>query len=200
MHWLEEWRMNYRHRNGTTGISREEFAAMVRKRGVGCSEVLIAILERHEKGITHPGIAEKIIDVVGGTQEQYDSIVHEIHRGKRPMKKRRRRQEPEREKMLKPQPLSFGTIPPNARMVVKLDAYGNELERYASINEAAVDIQCSAASVHKRCHRRIANEIEFNNYGCTFRFADEWDSMNPQQRADDMRSAEKQNKEDKCKE
>lgn len=143
MHWLEEWRLNYRRKDGSVGMSREELAAKVRKRGVGCSEDLNAILERREKAVTHPRIADKIIDVVGGTQEQFDSIVAEIHRGKR-HGRRRERQEAN--------PFN-GSL--TRKPVVRLDASGNVLDRYASAAEAAKDMECTPGAIQKRCAPRI---------------------------------------------
>lgn len=188
MHWLEEWRLSYTHKNGLRGMTREDLAARVRKRGVPCSEDIIAILERQPKGVTHPKIADKIVEITGGTQEHYDSIVAEIHRGKRPTRRRRTMRTYDAEK--KPQPIPAGCLPANSKTVVQLDASGCELERYESAAEAARQMECSSSTIQKRCARMLGETAnEFLPHGCTFRYAAEWDAMTADQRAEDMRRA-----------
>lgn len=184
MHWLKEWRLNYVHKDGRKGMSRLELACKVRNHNTGCSETLIAILEGG--GITHPGIADRIAAVTGATQEQRDSIVHKRHRGKWAPKKIKQYSDFSSEGK-KPQPMTPGYAPVNAREVVQIDKHGFEIGRFDSMSIAAANAGCSLTTVRNRCIRAMSRGTnEFYFYGCTFRFADEWDKMNLEQRRADL--------------
>lgn len=167
--WIEEYRRK-------SGISRAELARQVRRRGVGCSPKLIEILELGGKTI--PQIADRIALVCGATDEQYDEIVLDKHKGKR-ARRRRRPTEP------KPKP-----IPASAIAVVAMDEMGREIERYDSIGLAALKADVAPENVRKRCnHEMLGNEYKLA--GHTWRFAREYDAMNTAQRICDALEAAK---------
>ena len=178
MHWLTKWRREYRRKDGRTGISKEELAKMVRNRDTGCSAVLIGIVENG--GITHPEIARRIAKVTGATTEQYNSMVHKMHHGGYVPSAPRKAAEFKS----KPQPLTPGVIPENAREVVCIDVAGNVIARYPSLAEAARSQKCSIGAVTNRCCCKISKHTsEFKLLDrITFRFADEWDSLSREER------------------
>lgn len=181
MHWLEEFRRNYRKKNGCLGITEEELAHLIATRNTGCSKKLIEILEAG--GITHPAIADRIAAFTGATQEQRDSLVHKKHRGKK-FSGKKKKQNPQAF-TIKPM-----IMPANARTVVQISESGMELQRFESINMAAREVKCSSAAVHRRCHGDTwINFDEFASFGCTFRFADEWDAMDAEERIKCIRAA-----------
>ena len=192
MHWIKAWRMQHLNERGLP-TSRLELARMIRKRPepgkpeteIGRSENLIAILEGG--GITHPEIANRIAEVLGATQEQRDSIVHKMHRGKwQPPQKRKRKEELAQGKKL--QPMMLDIEPDNARMVARISIGGFETGRFISMMDAAKATGCSTMIVHNRCARKLRPTTdEFNPSGYTFRFADEWDAMTPEERLADIR-------------
>lgn len=77
---------------------------------------------------------------------------------------------------------------PQAREVVALMRGGIETGRYASTGKAALAKGCSGDHVLERCTRRHKAKDEFKYCGCTFRYADEWDAMSPEEREKDMHS------------
>lgn len=185
MHWLKKYRMDHI-------MSRKQLAARIRTRGkpnrpetaIGCSETLIEILEGG--GITHPEIANRIAEVTGATAEQRDSIVHKMHRGtwqpKAKPKKITSFQEGRR-----PQPMTPGVVPENAEMVVRIARGGYETGRYVSQSAAAQATGCSITTVRNRCARKLRpGTEEFGIYGCTFRYAQEWDAMDAEARMADL--------------
>ena len=194
MHWLKEFRRNYQRKDGSTGITRREFAAMVRKRDteahpeqeIGCSEVLIAMLEElppDKGGVTHPAIADRIADITGATPQQRDMLVNPIHRGS-----------------YKPRPAKpHGPKQPGGnadesssktRAVVQIAISGSEIARFPSESAAAKAAGCCRATVCNRVKRDIGNKTnEFATYGYTWRFADEWDAMTIEERLRDMYAA-----------
>lgn len=184
MHWLKKFRRDYVKKDGTQGIDREVFASMVRRRGVGCSAVLIGIVEGG--GITHPNIANKIAIVAQATPEQRDSMVHPDRRGGwNPPKPKRRS---EYEKPLPP--MALNVIPDNARRVVMIDIAGKEIARFESMSDAAEAVGCSVPTVRNRCCRAVSGGTgEFRFYDCTWRFAQEWDSMSESARIADIENA-----------
>lgn len=181
MHWLERYRMRYRRADGRKGISRKELAQMVRKRGrsgkpesaIGCSALLIEILEMG--GVTHPEIANRIAEVTGATPRQRDMLVNKIHRGKWPDGAK-----------TAPKKCVGAHGGNNAREVVRIDRNGLETGRFASGRAAGDAMGIKGCSVNSRCHRRCTKVSEFKTYGCTWRFADEWDAMSPEERFADV--------------
>lgn len=194
MHWLKKFRMEYVRKDGKVGISREVFASKVRRRGVGCSEKLIAIIE--EGGITHPRIAKKIAIVAEATKEQYESMIHEERRnGWAPPKPARRS---EHKKL--PPPLAPEVIPDHAKRVVAVDISGKEIARFESVTAAAEAVGCTPATVSNRCNRNVSSGTgEFRFFDCTWRFANEWDAMSDFEREADIENARKIKKERKKK-
>ena len=75
---------------------------------------------------------------------------------------------------------------PVAREIVALNRYGTEVGRYASASKAAHLHSISEKTVKTRCHRDGKAKDEFKSCGCTFRYADEWDAMNAEERQNDI--------------
>lgn len=177
---------------------------------VACSDLLIEILEHG--GITAPGIAAAITTVCGGTAEQWDSIVHEDYRGTwkpgdRIAFKPRMQAEPfdalprieatikERPRAEKakaaPKPQKAAE-PEIKRPVVQIGKDFAEAARYATPAAAAAAMNVSLRIITVRCDRKVSDETdEFIRYQNTWRYADEWDSMTPEQRMEDMKNARK---------
>ena len=74
------------------------------------------------------------------------------------------------------------------KAVVVLDKTGRELARYASINEASRGEVINDDCIRNRCYRRVWQEFTSTN-DSTYRFADEWDEMTPEQRQKDLSAA-----------
>lgn len=74
------------------------------------------------------------------------------------------------------------------KAVVVLDKAGRELARYASINEASRGEVINDDCIRNRCYRRVWQEFTSTN-DSTYRFADEWDKMTPEQRRKDLSAA-----------
>lgn len=176
-----------------------------------CSDLLIEILEHG--GITAPGIAAAITMVCGGTAEQWDSIVHEDYRGTwkpgdRIAFRPRMQAEPfdalplpkieatikERPRAEKPKakPPKKAAEPEIKRPVVQIGKDFAEAARYATPAAAAAAMNVSLRIITVRCDRKVSDETdEFIRYQNTWRYADEWDSMTPEQRMEDMKNARK---------
>lgn len=182
MHWLTKWRRNFERPDGGRGLSREELAYLVRQSGTGCSYILIGVLENG--GITHPRIANKIARITGATEKQRNGMVHKKHwDGYKPLK-----------------PLCLNiphkpktVSPPYASMrpVVQLSANGEEMGRFTSLRQAADKEGANVNTVIRRCKRQISfASNEFAPYYCTWRYADDWDSMDAAERLMDMKRAQ----------
>ena len=74
------------------------------------------------------------------------------------------------------------------KAVVVLDKTGRELARYASIGEASRGEIINDDCIRNRCYRRVLQEFTSTN-DSTYRFADEWDAMTPEQRERDLSAA-----------
>lgn len=183
MHWLKAWRLGYPRPDGRRGMRRKELARKVRNRDTGCSEVLIEIIEGG--GITHPGIADRIASVVGATAAQRDTMVHKKHRGTwRP-------DEGRKAKKVKA-PGGEKRASAKAKKVVCLDRDGREIARYDSMLDAAQGIGCSCTTIMNHCKRNARDKTdEFCCFGCTFRYAAEWDAMSEKERLTDLRTGGK---------
>lgn len=189
MHWLKKFRLEYKHKNGSRGISREELAAMVKLKHGTCSAVLIGIIE--SGGITHPNIADQIAKATGATAAQRNSMVHPKLRAAWELPKAKRRSEHEKQ----PPPMALDVIPDTAHRVVALDPEGNIVEHFESLSQAARSAGTSAPVVYARCVRKVqmlSGEFAFRGY--TWRFAEEWDSMSDAEKAADMENARKTRK------
>lgn len=163
-HWIKAWRQ-------ARGLSREAFAAKVRTKdfsgsrsGTGCSERLIEILE-DEAGVTHPKIATRIAKVTGATRAQWNSIVPEKYR----------RAETDDEQAIDGQAAKRAY---HSRSVVCIRADGSEIGRYRSAQDAAVAADVSDATIYSHCAQNAKHpERQFKRYGCSWRYADEWDKQ-----------------------
>jgi hypothetical protein len=205
MHWIKKWRLNYVDKYGRKGLSQEDFARMVRKqkvycaregskrkklRTVGCSEVLIEILEHG--GITHPNIAEAIATVCGATEEQKYSIMHEKHWsgyvdsirpqlwGEMTLIKTKKKKE-------KPKKDDPNYVDGKCKAVVQLDRAGNVEKRFAMMSEAAKENDVALSTVSLRCNHQIGDTTdEYCTCGRTWRFEDEWNALSEEQRKEEL--------------
>lgn len=188
MHWLKQYRME--HPIGGKPMSCKELARRVKKPGtisnpgaeIGCSEVLIGILEGG--GITHPLIANRIADICGATPQQRDMLVHKMHWGTyRPPRRRPQENKP------RLAPTDPGFKPANARAVVRIDMYF-QCRRFESIREAAMAEGCNESTVKVRCERALSGGTnEFLVRDHTWRYADEWEDMTVDERVQDLHNA-----------
>lgn len=171
MHWLETWRRE-------NSYSQDDLA-----RAVDVTPALIDLLENRADCVTHVNIANRIVDFTGATIEQRDSIVHKKHRGTwQPDPKRR----PRKKKKSDPRE----NLTHNSRIVIVLNTAGASMGIFPTERSAAAAVGCTQMTVHNRCTRRAqVTTNEFSTYGVTFRFADEWFNMTPEQQITDMRRA-----------
>lgn len=177
--WIDEYRRAH-------GLEWFELAWMC-----DCGEFLLYMIDRC-KWVTHPVIADRIAEVCGATPEQRDQIVPERHRGTWAMPAKPYRREgvmPSPTHGLRAQTVEEmlaqqAAIEPARRAVVRVDRDGAELDRYDSVQEATLVSGKLQGYIVDRCRRRIKQE--FRRGPDTFRWADEWDTMNAAQRADDL--------------
>ena len=186
MHWLEKFRREYIGPDGKKGISKNELAAMIKLKYGKCTATVI---DNIELGcIVHPNIADAVARLTGATAQQYDSMVHPQHRGRRGTPKPEKKAKPE-----KPQKAAKNKRG-SPRPVVAIDKAGNEAARYDSGFQAAMAAGRSDAMIYKRCARRLApGAYEFNKSDITWRYADEWDNMSESARRADIENANKDN-------
>ena len=191
--WIEEFRMRY-------NLDRYEFARRVRVLGarkrpdrpIGCTEALVYMLERSSRPVTHPTIANLLAEACGATAEQRDEIVPKKYRGgwkgdgvPRCLKGCEWTLGKAREAAPGPrdQPYWRRGIS-GRRSIVKIDANGNVLERYVSLTQATALCGQSMNSIGERARKCVRNE--FTPGGHSFRFAEEWDNLTPEERRKDM--------------
>ena len=191
--WIEDFRTKY-------GLERDEFARRVRvlgarkrpERPIGCTEALVYMLERSSRPITHPNIADLLAEACGATAEQRDSIVAKKWRGEwkgdgipRCLKGCEWTMGKAKEAAPGPRDQPYwrrGVA--GRRSIVKIDANGNVLERYVSLTQATALCGQSMNSIGERARKCVRNE--FIPGGHSFRFAEEWDKMTPEERRKDL--------------
>lgn len=143
-----------------------------------CSEHLLWMLANGHNVVTHPNIADRIADECRATSEQRDTLVAAKHHGTyKPSPPSPTKAEEIREEI--------SIQKNNCRPVVAVDVLGREVSRYISAEGAAHYLYCSSRSVWRRCQRRCIKD-EFEPFGITFRYADEYDAMTPEQRRADV--------------
>lgn len=153
------------------------------------SEYLLGILENSNSPRTHPTIATVIADVCRATPKQFNQIVHSKHWGIY-------------QPQYPPDPDDTATDAPksiiNPRAVVKLNDLGEVVGRFESIKAAAAEGYLKESAIAARCRRELFFEFKpkYDRYKkmvldrpWTYRWADEWDTMNEQQRIDDINDA-----------
>lgn len=168
--WIDEYRARY-------GLELDDMARRVNVAGrklhppLECTvtDTLIHILEISKVPRTHPRIANAIALACKATAEQRDSIVAERHRGKwKP---------PDGDYTL--ETLKDAPRKPDCavgeRAVVQIDRNGYIIGRYKSVALAVMFCGVTQYAVTERCLRRAPNE--FDKYGFTFRYANEWDKL-----------------------
>ena len=167
--WIEDYRT-------ANDLELDEFARRVNQVGRHMkpplwgtvTDTLIYAIERNKVPRTHPRIADAIAAVCGATEEQRDSIVDKKHHGT----------------MVR---VSISANAVNTRRdsaVVKLDANGDVVARYITVQAAEKCERLSADGIRERCKRRIKNE--FQPYSYTYRYEREWDKMTAEERRDDI--------------
>lgn len=209
MHWIEKYRINYTDKFGRKGLTQEALAKMVRRqkvycvregskrkklRTVGCSERLIEILEHG--GITHPNIAEAIATVCGATEDEKNSIIHEKHRNgyvdsagprlwsEMTLINTKKKKEKEKPKPKKEDP---NYVDGKCKAVVQLDRAGNVEKRFTMMSDAAKENGVALSTVSLRCNHQIGNTTdEYSTCGRTWRFEDEWNALNEEQRKEEL--------------
>ena len=155
------------------------------------SAKLIHILEYSSHPKTHPLIATIIADVCQATPEQFDMIVMEQYQG---IYKPMLTLEALEALTAKAKPAT-SPLPVNCRAVVKLDNGGYIIAKYHSVEQAAKDADMPSATIRNRCKRKVASEFTpfvsrgiLREYPYTFRYADEWEAMTPEQQRQDMKN------------
>lgn len=149
--------------------------------GANVSTVIIKKLAEEPGFYSLPAFADRIADFTGMTLEQHDEMVLKKYRGIwEPGKKRKKARKPEATR-IGPERAS--------RAVVAIDNGGIEQERYASASEAAEAPGRSLTGICNRCNRKLSDRTdEFQLYGVTFRWADEWDRLTPEGKKEDIRN------------
>lgn len=186
--WITDFRERY-------GLELEELGLQIRKIGakrnppLRVSDELLYKLETLKGFKTVPKLANLIAEACGATARQRDELVLDEYKGLWTPQGRRmifavgsavKKPAPK-----PPAPRPTGRALPDARMVVKVDRTGRELGRYRSCNYAAVHNCVTQNQVTRRCHRAYKTD-EFKMLGYTFRFAEEWDAMDMNQRRADI--------------
>ena len=175
--WIEDFRRQY-------GLEAEDIARMVNVVGRKMvpklegtvSDTLIYILETSKKPRTHPRIADAIATVCHATQEQRDSIVDEKHRGKWKAE-------------------STGTVEiqneqghawklHGEKPVVMIDENCKVICRYSSTADASRASRIATKTIGEICKRKRKHVLD--RYKFTFRYVEEWDAMNEEQRLQDI--------------
>lgn len=78
------------------------------------------------------------------------------------------------------------------RPVVEIDTTFQEVKRYADPELVARAMGTRLRSITMRCDRQMAYDMdEMQRFRCTWRYADEWDAMTPEQRTKDMDDSRK---------
>lgn len=175
--WLTDFRKQH-------NLELYELAGLIRIVGakkipaLTVSEGLIWRLEIDGNFRTVPRLADLIAECCGATAAQRDELVLKKYRGTwKPPKDNRPRLPEKREE--KPR-YTWG----NGRAVVVIDPEGNEIRRHHSANTAGAWVGISGDSVNRRCNRET-NCWEFGICKVSFRWADEFDRMTPEERARD---------------
>lgn len=190
--WIEEFRMRY-------NLDRYEFARRVRVLGarkrpdrpIGCTEALVYMLERSSRPVTHPTIANLLAEACGATAEQRDEIVPKKYRGgwkgdgvPRCLKGCEWTLGKAKEKIEPAIQISWRHGAAGRREVAKIDRNGFVLERYPSLTYACAACGNSMNSIGERARKRVRDEFLPDGY--SFRYAEEWDRMTPEERRKDM--------------
>lgn len=212
-HWLTAFRRAH-------GLSVEQLGAAIRRLGaqrtpeIGCSNLLLDMLECVKGFRTVPAIANLIAEACGATAAQRDALTLPKHAGTwtpkgkpagigghpRPGEKavKEAKAPAKREKTPAKLPIRATNelarsirqpaVPPShstrKRPVVAIDTDGQARATYSSITHAAYSNDISREMVLKRCRRQIKSD-EFAGLKYTFRFKDEWEGMTAEQRRAD---------------
>lgn len=111
----------------------------------------------------------------------------EIKRGKAP---KHVEAKPPKSEPAEPKPQKKQKTEPQIREIVQIGTDFEEIGRYAHLAAAAQAAGVSIRIVGERCDRKISgNTDEMVREKCTWRYADEWDPMDAEQRTEDMRAA-----------
>ena len=176
--WIEDYRRSH-------NMELDEFARYVNHVGrrmrpaLHChvSDTLIHMLECDASCVTHPRIANAIAIACEATAKQRDMLVNECHYGE---------WTPEMSSTI----IRTGkkSREDNSRAVVKIDRYGNTLEWFRSVADAARSCGHSEDTVRRRCGRRVPYDIT-TPMPYTFRFDAEWSRMTSAEKIADIKVA-----------
>ena len=184
MHWIEEWMRN------ECGMPQKS----CRECRMICAPIIllarntgtpIRIIERliWDGWVTHPNFANAIAGFVGASPQQRDMIVPEKYRGQ--WKPSRRKKKP----IVEMPCADASNRKWKDRPVVLIDRSGAEKKRFAGAQAAADYAGKGRDYIYSRCERRISQKTdEFARTEESFRWADEWDVMTAEERADDVRN------------
>lgn len=209
--WITEYRQRY-------GLTLEQLAGMIRRAGarkdpeLWISDQLLYMLETREGFKTVPKLADLIAEACGATAKQRDELVLEQYRGtwkptgqgavakamaaakagRTVTKSTSVRQASEQPVAKKTRAVAEARGVPKTsgpiRPVVTIDRDGNVLRRFGTVQAAAVYMGKGKEYVRKRCKGLISSD-EYDEAGITYRYADEWDAMNGDQRRDAAKNA-----------
>ena len=174
------WLTQYRERQGLT---LHELGRIIRQAGARhdppkwVSDTLLERLEGERGFRTVPGLANLIAEVCGATAKQRDRLTLKKYRGQwtptdRPVN------------LYRPTPAPASKNAP--RETLAIDRVGNIVARFKSTGEAAMRCGIAQTSVCDRCNRRYTVK-EFRLTGFTFRYADQWEAMTPEERIADLK-------------
>lgn len=200
MTWVEEYRRK-------VGMNRREFAeAITRKLGgrgdrrVVVTPAILTILEEWPNARTHPRIMNAIARACGATKQQRDQFLHPsrhewpyVH-GEAQVKQTdghpwRNRPGATTEAAR----ASAAKFAAQSRAVVIVDKAANVVARVPSIKAAADFTGINETCVSDRCKGLMRTEFAGDKI-VTCRYADKWDAMTPEQRANNIAAAIKKSK------
>lgn len=183
--WLTDFREEH-------GLDIHELAVLIRRYGAkkrppkSVSERLLWLLEVDPDFVTVPGLANLIAEACGATGKQRDELVLPKYKGT--WKQRERAGNAPILEMIRRSTREQAALSDNrCRPVLLITRDGVAVRRFEGANNAARHCGCCPEAVLNRCNRRVVS-WEFGIVkGFTWRWADEWDTMNNEQRLIDIR-------------
>lgn len=183
--WLTDFREKY-------GLDLNDLGVLIRRAGrrkappLTVSDGLLHRLEVDANFRTVPKLANLIAETCGATAAQRDALVLKAYRGTWKPTPRKRGAPPPALDLLTPALPKIPALPGSgARPVVAVDRVGRAFKRFSSVKNAVYSLNISQEVISRRCHRMVMGD-EFKLLGFTLRFADEYDRMTPEERAEDV--------------
>ena len=178
------------------GITAPGIAAAITTVCGGTAEQWDSIVHEDYRGTWKPG--DRIAFKPRMQAEPFDvmpkieATIKERPRAERPRAEKPRAEKPKAEKPKAAPKPQKPAEPEIKRPVVQIGKDFAEAARYATPAAAAAAMNVSLRIITVRCDRKVSDETdEFIRYQNTWRYADEWDSMTPEQRMEDMKNARK---------